>query len=333
MTPPIHHNEHHITQDNPEFHESISDFCDNWLQLIRRSPKTCAAYRVDLEQFCRAIGRRKLLVDINRRDIEHWLLSLQQSGYAPASLRRKLASLRGFFRHWIDRGTLLSSPTDDLRISFGSTKRLPRTLQNSEIILLIKSLESQSESRAYDNRDAAIVHRNCAIVRTLLATGIRVAELCSLAMVDLLEDRSLRILGKGSRERIALLTHPKDMESINTYLNKRLALNPIETSLFVNARGAAMSTEGVRRIVRLAASDAGINRRVTPHMLRHTAATRLLEHGADLRVVQSYLGHSSIRSTERYTHVSMTHYRAVIERCHPLRSVSGELANNHTGVK
>jgi site-specific recombinase XerD len=160
------------------------------------------------------------------------------------------------------------------------------------------------------------------VVRTLLATGLRVAELCSLAVEDLQDDWSFSVLGKSRTERVAVLAHLKYAECLGGYLAAWDALRPSGSSLFLNAHGGPLTTEGISRIIRQLAERAGISRRITPQMLRHTAATRLLEHGADLRVVQSYLGHSSIRSTERYTHVSMAHYRAVLERCHPLRSAA-----------
>jgi len=301
---------------------AVTEFCESWLQLSSRSAKTIAAYRVDLGQFCVATGKDRCLDEVDRRMIEGWLLSLRQSGYLPSSLRRKLASVRGFFRHWVDRGELQASPVDDLRTSFGSVRRLPRTLQVEEVSSLVRGAESRTKDSTQNSRASALALRDAAVVRTLLATGIRVAELCSLNTDDLVDERSLRILGKGSRERIALLTHPKDTEVLNGYLATRTTLHPAGTALFLNTQGHRVTTEGIRHILRHVARNAGINRRITPHMLRHTAATRLLEHGADLRVVQSYLGHSSIRSTERYTHVSMAHYRAVIERCHPLRSVA-----------
>lgn len=310
------------TRNELSVQSAVTEFCESWLQLSNRSAKTIAAYRVDLDQFCAATGGDRCLGTIDRRMIESWLLSLQQSGYLASSLRRKLASVRGFFRHWVDRGDLQTSPVDNLRTSFGSVLRLPRTLQAEEVSDLVLGAKCRANESAQNGRASALAHRDAAVVRILLATGIRVAELCSLNTDDVFDDWSFRILGKGSRERIALLTHPQDIESLNSYLLTRTTLHPAGTSLFLNVRGHRLTTEGVRRIIRRVAFDAGISRRITPHMLRHTAATRLLEHGADLRVVQSYLGHSSIRSTERYTHVSMAHYRAVVERCHPLRSVA-----------
>lgn len=302
--------------------DGVTEFCGNWLRLTDRSAKTIAAYRLDLDQLCRYLGPMTPLPTISRQMIERWLLSLQTDGYAPASLRRKLASVRGFFRYFVDAGVIPSSPLDNLRMSFGSSRALPRTLQDIEVMALLEGAKRPHNDAKPCERQLALSLRDHAIVRTLLATGIRVAELCHIQVDDLQDNNAVRIHGKGRCERIALLAHPDDEAAIREYLTARFALRPSTRSLFVNARGDAMSTEGARRVVRVTALNAGIKRRITPHMLRHTAATRLLEHGADLRVVQSYLGHSSIRSTERYTHVSMNHYRAVITRCHPLRSAA-----------
>lgn len=168
-----------------------------------------------------------------------------------------------------------------------------------------------------------LAKRDYAIIRVLSATGIRVAELCELSVVDYLETESaLRVFGKGSRERLAMLTMEEDRECLIDYLAERYRLEPKSDHLFLNGRGTALSTEGVRGVLRKAAAAADLPCHVTPHMLRHTAATCLLEHGADLRVVQTYLGHASVRSTERYTHVSNAHLRNVLERCHPLRNAA-----------
>ena len=149
---------------------------------------------------------------------------------------------------------------------------------------------------------------------------MRVGELVSITFGQLsLAEGEIRLLGKGNKERLAFLVDEQDQSQMAEYIALRIGMQVPHDYVFVNQRGKALTTEGVRRLIKTLAVDCGIHRRITPHMFRHTAATRFLENGADLRVVQVFLGHASIRSTERYTHVSGSHLRAVLGRCHPLR--------------
>lgn len=302
---------------------AITQFCEEWLRISNRSLKTIAAYRVDLDQFSEIAGKASELESVSRRTVERWILDLQQRGYRPASLRRKMASLRGFFRHFVERGTLRESPVAGIRVSFSAPTKLPRIVDQDDLASLLRSLERGVESAMFGSMARTCALRDLAVFRILAVTGIRVAELCHLTVQDVLESGStLRIHGKGSRERLAFLALPLDRSCLEEYMLVRHQLRPQNQSLFLNARGLSLTTEGVRGILHGACRTVGVNKRITPHMLRHTAATSLLENGADLRIVQTYLGHSSIRSTERYTHLSMAHLRAVVERCHPLRSVA-----------
>jgi integrase/recombinase XerD len=154
-------------------------------------------------------------------------------------------------------------------------------------------------------------------------TGIRVGELVSLRIADVQQqERMLLIHGKGNRERIAFVSDPASATLLDRYLQARRMCFKDREPLFPNAFGAALSTDSTRAILRALAQAANLSRRITPHMLRHTAATFLLENGADLRIVQEFLGHDSIRSTERYIHVARVHLIRVLRRANPLKRVA-----------
>lgn len=160
------------------------------------------------------------------------------------------------------------------------------------------------------------------MVRLLIVTGVRVGELVALRLDDVrIAERTLLVQGKGNRERLAYVADLVTADTLGRYMRLRSVSWPDSPAMFVGTDGQALSTDGVRAIVASAAKAAGIARRVTPHMLRHTAATTLLENGADLRIVQEFLGHNSIRSTERYTHVARRHLFRVLRSKHPLRYI------------
>lgn len=299
--------------------EAVRIFCEVWLRLSNRSQKTVAAYTTDLAQFVRTLPANMELREVARRDVERWLIALQTDEYESASIRRKLASLRAFLRHWVDRGSLAESPLDRFVLRLRESRRLTRVVADGDLQSLLLHFQQSCHQHTQDTPWGVLARRDLAIVRTLCATGIRVGELVGLSCGDILENGTmLRVIGKGRRERIAFLTMAEDQRCLHEYLSVRCCLTPNSDALFVNDRGSRLTTEGVRQLLRRGAKRAGIADRITPHMLRHTAATRFLEHGADVRVVQEYLGHASIRSTERYTHVSPRHLQAVLVRCHPL---------------
>jgi integrase/recombinase XerC len=160
--------------------------------------------------------------------------------------------------------------------------------------------------------------RNVAVLEMLFATGMRVGELVSLTLRDWREDeRTFVVRGKGSRQRLAFLPDDRSLKAVQVYLVHRKAMDIGHEALFVNFAGHQLSTQGVARIVAETASSAEVAQRVTPHMIRHTVATLLLRFGADIRIVQEVLGHASIATTQRYTHVSKEHLFSALRDRHP----------------
>lgn len=303
--------------------DAIRQYCDVWLRISNRSRKTVTGYKTDLMQLLHHLPRGIYLKTFTRDHIESWLVLLLQNEYQPSSIRRKIASTRSFFSYWVKRGILKQSPLNGLTIRLGETRHLTRVICSDDLFTLLEHFDGACNSHTAMTIAGALARRDRAMVWILGATGMRVGELTGLSCQDILDNgQVLRILGKGRRERLALLTSDVDQICLDEYLHYRPVIEPQTDRLFLNARGHPITTEGVRRIIREGCAHSGIHTRVTPHMLRHTAATRLLEQGVDLRIVQVFLGHASIRSTERYTHVSTQHLRAVLKQHHPLRAAA-----------
>jgi site-specific recombinase XerD len=310
--------------------ESEMQFCvavDEFLRLCalerRLSVHTLAAYRVDLNDFGKWIEERTQTVaagaradlavaDISVRGVKDYLEDMVGARkLAVATVRRRFACLRAFFRHAAARNNI-ADPFASWRPLLPRRKRLPRTLSRSETRFLLSGRSAAATRRSAGEAPFRI------IVRLLVATGMRVGELCRLRLDDVAPDGSvLRIHGKGARDRVAYVTDSGlrlDLRGIVEDRRRSAAAAAEANALFLNRHGAPLRPQSVRAKLKRLASDAGLGRRVTPHMLRHTAATLLIETGVDIRFVQRLLGHSSIATTEIYTHVSDEALRRTLER-------------------
>jgi integrase/recombinase XerD len=315
-----------------------AEFLSGYFSTNRRTKKTETAYDSDLRQFLRFAGRNRTLRSVSGTVIEEWAAHLRNENYAPASIRRKIAALKVLCSYWVRRGTLAQSPFWRVKLSFGHIKQLPRTLTEGEIRALLaearKSFESAMQS--YRGKQAADCNgrpkrtyrilRNSALVDLLFATGIRVGEVSSLDISDYLADEAVfKIHGKGGRDRLAFTVDESTRQIQLEHAWARMKISSNSSALFLNASGKRLSTQGIAAILSSLCNNAGIERRVTPHMLRHTVATLLLRNGADIRVVQEFLGHSSIATTQRYTHVSKEHLVKVLQIRHPSLGLRGAI--------
>lgn len=302
---------------------AIDNFTRGYFSTCQRSTKTRDAYVLDLAQFQKHVGDSTLdKVNVDR--IEDWARELKSKGYAPASIRRKLATLRVFLSYWVRKGKLTASPLWRIRLDLGKQTNLPRNLTASDSKLLIEAAWARTSSllgrieSAQDRRFLAL--RDLAAIEILFATGLRVGELVSLKIPDWREEEaSFLVKGKGSKERLAFLPDARSVAAISSYLSLRNTLTLQHDHLLINARGDKLSTQGVSRILIQLSTHGNVQTHVTPHMIRHTVATLLLRHGADIRVVQEVLGHASIMTTQRYTHVSKEHLIATLQTHHPNR--------------
>lgn len=265
------------------------------------SPHTLRSYRSDLVEFTRNLAGG--IESADSRAIRGFLVSLHARGLDAVTVARKLAAVRSFYRFLVRRGVVERNPARETRG--------PRRAQKLVSFLPIDEATALVDARALGG---AARDRDVAILELLYATGLRVSELTGLDVeaVDRTE-RTVRVLGKGRKERIVPYGAPA-ARALERYLAPRPAARG---PLFVNARGGRLTDRSVRNVVRRAARSAGVVRRVTPHTLRHTFATHLLDAGADLRAIQELLGHSRLSTTQRYTHVGTDQLMRVYDAAHP----------------
>jgi integrase/recombinase XerD len=277
----------------------------------RLSPHTVDAYRRDLSQLSEgAAGLGQPVDGLDRRALEEIVRRLMGEGRSPRSVARAVACYRGFYRFLVVSGRRLDNPAGDVRAP-RAWKTLPKFLSTAEVDRL---LESPDISQPRGVRDRALIE-------LLYATGLRVSEMVSLRQQDLnLESGYLTCTGKGRKQRLV----PVGDEAaawLTRYLREaRPALLKKRSSprLFVNARGgAALTRVGFWKILKEYGKQAGVGSRLSPHVLRHSFATHLLERGADLRAIQMMLGHSDLSTTQIYTHVLEARLRAVYDKFHP----------------
>lgn len=299
--------------------DAIHEFLEGYFATHDRSPKTKKAYAIDLRQFADFLGREKDLEDITPDVLEAWAKELRERDYQPTSMRRKFASLKVFVRYMLRRGKLYTSPLEKIQVTFGKARLLPRHLTESEARSLIATAKSEVETSTKLPLGVRCptfqARRNLAVVEILLFTGIRIGELTALRLSDWIETEQLLLIrGKGRVERFAPVS---DTASLRSYLKLRRNINTNLDPLFLNQGRRALSADSVSRMLKQLAKKAGLTKSVTPHMLRHTTATLLLEHGADLRIIQRLLGHKSITTTQKYTHVTNELLRVHVRRHHP----------------
>ncbi len=275
------------------------------------SPHTLRAYTRDLTMFRTFIDERGIHepAGITPRALRAWLGSLDHRGLSPASIQRQLSSVRGFLRFLVDEGVLTTNPALGLR-QRRRPRHLPAVLSEEEI----KSLLSAPD------RDTPLGRRDRALLEVMYSAGTRAAETVNLNREDLDLARGVaRVLGKGRKERLAPLGSYA-VHAMEEYLRDAQRPQPRPenaAAVFLGAKGTRLSTRSLERIVERHVRTAGIHRHATPHTLRHSFATHLLDHGADLRSVQELLGHANLVTTQIYTHVSVERLREVYEQAHP----------------
>jgi len=278
----------------------VSDDFGDYLRVERNSSKhTITAYRKDIQDLVDFLGN----VDVDQitmGDLRAFLKALHQRKYCAATIGRKLAALRSFLVFAQREGLITVNHARALR-SPKIEERLPHHLDEGSMEVLLEAPGSDSKGI-----------RDRAILETLYSAGLRISELVRLdvAHVDLAA-KTVRVIGKGNRERLAPLGS-QAVEALKVCVNGRT-----EGPLFLNYQGTRLSARGIRKILARYLKDAGLDPKTTPHTLRHSFATHMLDGGADIRMVQEMLGHKSITSTQIYTHVSKGRQRTVHEQCHP----------------
>jgi integrase/recombinase XerC len=273
------------------------------------SPHTVRAYGEDLTQFAdhlRAeLGREARPEEVDHLLVRSFLGALHNAGLKKSSAARKLASLRTFFKYLCREGILDRNPARAL-LSPRLEKRIPPHLEEAEVSAL---LDVPGEGMA--------VVRARAILELLYATGIRCSELVGLDVAEVdLDGRMIRVLGKGRKERVVPFGVPAET-ALRAWLVARGQFRAREDALFLNQRGGRLTDRSVRTLVSDRVEAVALAQKISPHGLRHSFATHLLERGADLRAIQELLGHASLSTTQRYTHVNAKHLLEIYSKTHP----------------
>ena len=291
----------------------ISNLATSYLEMCEYekslSPDTIKAYRIDLKQFLGFVGEKTIDTKILNLYIKH----LNQS-FAPRSVKRKLASVRAFFHEMELNGSIQDNPFDKLHIRIHAPQQLPRVIPNQIVQDL---LQSTYDAFTPEKRTSL---RDILVIELLFDTGIRVSELCELTddAFQLQNDKlRLVIKGKGRKERVVQITTPQLIAVAKRYLETYAQDIQTSGAIFYNRCGRQLSPQSVRRIISKHLKMIQATYHVTPHMFRHTFATSLLEAGMDIRYIQSLLGHSSISTTQIYTHVTPHQQTILLAEKHP----------------
>lgn len=302
--------------------KNLVSLISNYIEVIEHikklSPNTIKAYRIDLHQF--ASFTKNILA--NKDMIKQYIVYLNQQ-FAPRSVKRKIASVRAFYRELSINGILKKNPFDQLEIRIHTPKQLPRIIPQQIIQSILQSAYSEY---SHGNR---IALRNIMVLELLFNTGLRVSELCSLERDNFsLDDDGLRLLvnGKGSKERVIQLVTPELLKLSKLYYQTYAQQIHQHSAIFYNRNGKRISPQSVQRIINRYLKKLNLQNHITPHMFRHTFATSLLEAGMDIRYIQSLLGHSSIATTQIYTHVTTKRQTILLNQLHPRSKMSFVLA-------
>jgi len=292
--------------------EHLNKFITHLIAEKNASPYTIKNYRHEIGQFLDFLKEQGIdsWEGVDRYVLRRYLAWLQAEGYVKASITRRISELRSFCRYLVREGILDTNPIRAI-----SSPKIPKRLPNYLDVHEVEGLLAAPDAMVPQGQ------RDRAIMEVLYASGLRVSELVSLNLKNVdLRHGELRVWGKGAKERLALLGEPA-CRALTRYIqdgrSKLIKENRVTNALFLNRLGSRLSTRSVSNILDKYAKLAGLERRVTPHVMRHTFATHLLDGGADLRTVQELLGHADLSSTQIYTHVSQARAKEVYRKAHP----------------
>jgi integrase/recombinase XerC len=287
----------------------VKDYIDKFIRYLDlekgASSHTLRAYRKDLREFSESVKCEPNNLDVI--DLRGFIAGQIQKGLNKTTVSRRLSSIRSFFKFLYREGYMKTNPAK-LVSNPKVPKLLPRFLSVDDVFSLVEKPEGIGFLPA----------RNRAVLELLYSSGLRVSELSGINTDDIhIKESLIKIKGKGKKERIVPVGS-KAIDAMKSYIIERMLLKSKERALFLNRMGKRLTERGVRRIVVKYARAIGIHGRIGPHTLRHSFASHLLQDGADLRVIQELLGHSSLSTTQKYTHLDITHLMDVYDKAHPL---------------
>lgn len=280
--------------------------------------KTVKAYRIDITQFLDYLTKNQLLLD--KSGINHYLDYLHDK-YKQRTVKRKIASVKAFFNYLDYEERIESNPFNRVRVRFKEEQLLPRSVSQETIEKLLKYMYQQKNSSELSKWKRRLLLRDICVIELLFMTGMRISEICDLHQDSIdLSKGIIRVYGKGSKERIIPVGNTKVLQLLKEY--EKDFGKEIERNFFVNRYGEPLSTQAVRLMFRHYTKAAGIEQHITPHMIRHSFATLLLEKGVDIRIIQQLLGHASIVTTQIYTNVASEQKKKILETFHPRNEMS-----------
>lgn len=291
-------------------HSHVSTYLEYCCTQKRLDEKTLKAYQIDLRQFSEASPSSNI-TKITPTILENYIATLHQN-YKPKTVKRKIASLKAFFHNLEYKDIIENNPFNKIQTRFREPIILPKTISLHTVEKFLATIykQHQTATTAYQKRTAL---RDIAVIELLFATGMRISELCALKNSDVnLFDGVILIYGKGDKERRIQIGNKAVLHALKEY--KKEFFTEIQNCdhFFANQSGKALSDQAVRRMINKYTTLASIDLHITPHMFRHTFATSLLEADVDIRYIQEMLGHSSINTTQIYTHVTMAKQKNIL---------------------
>ncbi len=275
--------------------------------------KTVKAYRIDITQFLDYMEENQLLLD--KSGINNYLDYLHKR-YRQRTVKRKIASVKAFFNYLDYEERIENNPFNKVRVRFKEEQLLPRSVSQETMEKLLKCMYQQKRNDELSKWKRRLVLRDLCVIELLFMTGMRISELCELHRDSIdLSKGIIRVYGKGAKERIIPIGNAGVLGLLREYEEE--FEKEIEGKLFVNRYGKPLSTQTVRLMLRHYTKAAGIEQHITPHMIRHSFATLLLEEGVDIRIIQQLLGHASIVTTQIYTNVASEQKKKILETYHP----------------
>lgn len=300
---------------------AIKDFLFHCRYEKNLSEKTITAYTIDLEQlsvFLKRASQADSIFDLDKHIIKEYMRHL--SGFKTKTIKRKIASVKAMFNYLGYENDDFINPFHKIRICLREANVLPTVMSIGEIRKILSRLYDQEHTTDKALFSYRAVVRDIAIVELLFATGVRVSELCNLHTQDInLKEGHIKVFGKGSKERFIQICGKETKAALRNYstlFRREIAQTGY---FFINRIGQPLTAQSVRWMIRKYVNSAGLDKNITPHTFRHTFATLLLEENVDIRYIQSMLGHSSITTTQIYTHVNMETQKKILRTKHPRR--------------
>lgn len=294
-----------------DYTKDFLNYCKNQKKL---SSKTIYAYRLDLNQY------EMHSKELNKESIYSYIEKLNKK-LKPKSVKRKIASLKAFVHFLLIRDIIEYNPFDKIEIKIKEPFMVPRTISINDISKLLKYAYIAIHY-AKTNYQLQVAIRNAAVIELMFATGARVGEVSSIKPTDInLANGQVKLFGKGSRERIISIQNAEVINALTAYID--IYYDKINKSgfLFVNKLGQRLTEQSIRNMINNYADQCGVSIHITPHMFRHSFATLLLEEEVDIRYIQKMLGHSSITTTQIYTHVSLSKQSQILKTKHPRNKI------------